>query len=137
MAATDKESGVDGRCLWGDTATITDASHDAGTVTVTATAHGFSANDRVQIESVVGMTDLNDTFNIVATPTADTFTVSLTTAQSYTSGGTARRRMEIFEWHLEVTTGIIDVTDSSSSSWKEKLPSGWWWIPAKSPLNLF
>lgn len=44
----------------------------------------------VEIHGVAGMTDLNDIFTVQTTASTTTFTVTLTTAQVYTSGGTAR-----------------------------------------------
>lgn len=123
MAATDKKSGSSGKCRFGATATITDANHSGGTVTVDATAHGFAVGDRVEITGVVGMTDLNAIHVVTGVNTND-FDVTLTTAQSYTSGGSARRILAITEWSLEVSGGVIDVTDSSSSTWREKIPNG-------------
>ena len=71
----------------GTAVNISTASHLAGTVTVdTSIAHGLTTGDRVEITGVVGITDLNGYFSVDVTDT-DTFTVSLTTAQTYTSGG--------------------------------------------------
>ena len=71
--------------------TITNAVHDAGVVTITATAHGYTSNQQVLITGVVGMTDLNDKIHTVTVTDENTFTVPLTTAQTYTSGGSATR----------------------------------------------
>lgn len=67
---------------------INDATHSAGVVTVqTDSSGGLSPGDRIFIEDVVGMTDLNAEFSVNTVPDGTHFTVVLTTAQSYTSGG--------------------------------------------------
>ena len=66
---------------------------------VTATAHGYSANDWVFISGVAGMTQVNGNYYIVAGVTANTFQlndlfgnpVNSTTYTAYASGGTAQR----------------------------------------------
>ena len=60
---------------------------------VTSVAHGYSDGDRVYIESVVGMTEVNDTEFVVTNKTADTFELGTTDTSgytAYTSGGTAK-----------------------------------------------
>lgn len=65
----------------------------AGTSTVTVTttsAHGFATGESVTIAGVVGYTDANSTF-IITVVTSTTFTLNgLTSAQTYTSGGTVK-----------------------------------------------
>jgi hypothetical protein len=61
----------------------------AGTATVTITtkyAHPFSTNDTVTISAVAGMTDLNAS-HVVTVVDETSFTVPITTTQTYTSGG--------------------------------------------------
>ena len=71
-----------------DAVEITGAVYSAGIVTVTHTAAaGIGVGDTVIIKDVVGMTDLNDELEVQTAPLTTVFTVSLTTAQSYTSGG--------------------------------------------------
>jgi hypothetical protein len=72
--------------------TITGAVNTTGIVTVTATAHGLVVGQNVVIASVVGMTNLNGEFKVLSVPSANTFTVALDTAQTYTSGGTVTGR---------------------------------------------
>lgn len=121
-----KFSGEDGKCLHGATATITNATHDTGVVTVTTSAaHGFVATDRVAIASIVGMTDLNATFVLIAAPTTTTFTVTLTTEQSYSSGGTARKIVPITEFTVTESSGSCNVTDSGSAGVVERIPNGY------------
>ena len=115
-----KLKGNEGVILYGTTFNITGASHVAGTVTVTATGHTFLAKDRILIEDVIGMTDLNAHHSIVAVAT-NTFDVALTTEQSYTSGGTARRLVEVRGWIINIDTVLIEVTDSGDDGWKKYL----------------
>lgn len=71
---------------------VTNATHAAGVVTVTHDSTSiYDAGSEVIIEDVVGMTDLNGQFTVVTEISNTQFTVSLTTAQSYTSGGTVWR----------------------------------------------
>jgi hypothetical protein len=75
-----------------NSAAITGATHAAGVVTITMSGNNFlRAGDPVTIASVVGMTDLNGVWTVLGTPANNQFTVSLTTAQTYTSGGTWTR----------------------------------------------
>lgn len=73
--------------------TIT-AATAANPVVITSAAHGFSNGDEVQIDSVVGMTQLNGRRFTVAGVTANTFQLSGIDGSAYTaysSGGTASR----------------------------------------------
>lgn len=66
---------------------------EAGTSTVTVTTiqdHPFSTGNSVVISGVAGMTDLNATHTVTVTG-LKTFTVPVTTTQSYTSGGIATK----------------------------------------------
>ena len=75
-----------------NTGSISGATHSGGLVTVTATAaHWLRAGHKITIASVTGMTDLNGDWTVYDVPSTTTFRVSLTTAQSYTSGGTWTR----------------------------------------------
>jgi len=59
-------------------------------VVTTDGAHGLEAGDRVQLEDVVGMTEVNDNTYVVASPTSTTFElagVDSTGFTAYTSGG--------------------------------------------------
>ena len=120
-----KISGESGKCWYGSSKTISGAAYDTGVVTVTTTtAHGYSAKDQVTISGIVGMTDLNADFTIASAPTATTFTVSLTTAQSYTSGGTVRRIQYITDWSLDTEAATQEITDSSSGGVREHQGNG-------------
>jgi len=122
-----KVSGKSGLIRIGSAVNIGDANHSAGVVTVdTTAAHGLSARSRVIIESVVGMTDLNDHFSVATIPDTDSFTVALATAQGYTSGGTVQQIIEITNYSFTVEAPVIDTTDSESadSGYREKIPKG-------------
>lgn len=70
------------------------AVSQATNATVTAVAHGYAVGDRVKIDGIVGMTELNGwTAAILTVPTADTFTIDVdtTTYTAYASGGTAAK----------------------------------------------
>lgn len=72
---------------------VSAATHLGGVVTVTLGSgnHYLRAGDQVTIGSVVGMTDLNGVWPVASVPAANQITISLNTAQTYTSGGTWAR----------------------------------------------
>jgi len=81
------------------TVTITDATQ-ASPVVVTSNGHGYSNDDEVFIDSIVGMTELNVRRFVVANVDANTFqltdqftgsNIDGTGFSPYTSGGTAAR----------------------------------------------
>ena len=72
--------------------TIRGASYAAGFVTLTVnTTRGLRAGEQITHAAVVGMTDLNGKFKIDTVVDATHYKVALTTAQTYTSGGTWTR----------------------------------------------
>jgi len=120
-----KVSGSSGIVKIGSAVNISDAIHSAGVVTVdTAAAHGLSQRSRISVLSVVGMTDLNRHFSVATVPAADSFTVALTTAQNYTSGGTVQQIIEVTNWSFTEDRPVLDVSDSNSGGWREKLDKG-------------
>jgi len=74
------------------TITITNALAAGNEVTITAPSHGFSVGNpsimTLAISNVSGMTDLNGSKLTARVTDANTIVVTLTTAQTYTSGGT-------------------------------------------------
>ena len=109
-------SGRLGRALFGSAATISDANHSTGTVTIDFTgAHGLNQYELVYIEDVVGMTDINGTFEVITAPDTDTITITKTTAQSYTSGGSARKTIDVISLSTDITCEVIKTTSSSTS----------------------
>ena len=84
-----------------NTGSISNAVHSSGVVTVTCTAnHLLRTGEYVDISSVLGMTDLNSSFQITRI-SATQFSVVLSTAQTYTSGGT---------WDREAPLNITSMT---------------------------
>jgi len=87
----------DGGILTEATVNITGATQ-ANPVVVTAASHGFSNGDRVIINSVVGMSQLNNREFTVANQTTNTFELSGidgTGFDAYTSGGTVAKIVEV------------------------------------------
>lgn len=123
-----KISGREGRVMYGAAATLSTpgAVHNAGVVTITtAAAHGFVAGDRIYITGVVGMTSLNGkSFKVVSAPTGVTLTISHSTTQSWTSGGTVKRTIELVSFEMEKTSEEADVSDSSTDIDAEYVPAG-------------
>jgi hypothetical protein len=80
-------------------------------VVVQCNGHGFTVGSSVTISGIVGMTDLNGTWNIDLLSTffdANHFVVSLSTAQVYISGGTvvmSAYAMPAYKWALEAWGG--------------------------------
>jgi hypothetical protein len=68
--------------------TVSAATYSTGVVTLTVnTTFGLRANEQITFASVAGMTDLNSTFRILSVVDSTHLKVTLTTAQTYTSGG--------------------------------------------------
>lgn len=74
--------------------TITAATHAAGVVTITLGTgnHYLRAGEAFTAASVGGMTDLNGPWTVSAVPAPNQISIALTTAQTYTSGGTWARQ---------------------------------------------
>ena len=115
MAATTVYSGINGRVTFYDGDSIEDVTDNGATVTIDLTGHNFSAGDPVYIYGVVGMTDLNGYHSIDSVNTND-ITITVTTAQSYTSGGVVQHTIPMTSWTLNQTCEIKDYTDSSCVS---------------------
>lgn len=121
-----KLSGEDGLAYYDAEDSIEGASHTTGTVTIDLTGHDFVVNERIAIAEVVGMTDLNTHFTVAAIVAGVSIDVTLTTAQSYTSGGKVRRIIEVSLWEILAEEEMIEVTDSGSTGGdKEFLESGY------------
>jgi hypothetical protein len=95
LAAVNYASTVSAPTFSGATVrTITDITQ-APTAVVTAVGHGFSTGNTVEINSVVGMTEVNGNTYRITVLTNDTFEldgINSTGYGSYTSGGTATRQ---------------------------------------------
>jgi hypothetical protein len=62
---------------------------------VTAVGHGYTTADVVKIQSVVGMTQVNDLYFTITVTGVDTFTIGVDTSAytAYSSGGTAAKTL--------------------------------------------
>jgi V8-like Glu-specific endopeptidase len=108
--------------------TITGVSK-ANPAVVTAPGHGFIAGDRVQIQQINGMTEINDKIFIVDQVTNDTFTlqtlegfppqhIDSTSFAPYSSGGVVTKKNYV-ELTQDTVTAIIhsgDLTPRSASN---------------------
>jgi hypothetical protein len=104
--------------------TITGATK-AEPVVVTAASHGFSNGDQVKIDNVVGMTELNGLYFLVANKTDDTFELQTLASvdidgaaySTYISGGEVRKMVTAITGldHLEGETVSVQ-TDGSIPS---------------------
>jgi hypothetical protein len=84
---------------------ITAATHSSGVVTITfSIPHSFAVGKRILISSVVGMTDINASFRVQSIPQEDQVTISKTTAQTYTSGGSATQVETLNPFEYEQST---------------------------------
>lgn len=71
---------------------ITQLANAAGTVTVTAVDHNLVNGDFVLIENVLGATNVDGIYEVLTTPTTDTFTINEDNfAGAYTAAGTITR----------------------------------------------
>lgn len=98
----------DGGIVVASTKTITGAAA-ANPCVITSAAHGLANGQRIIIDGVVGMTDLNDRYFTVANATTDTFELSGLDASSYdaySSGGTVYVPVEI-----ETTYTVDEIGD--------------------------
>ena len=99
----------------------------ANPVVITSVAHGFSSGEKVTIDSVVGMTELNTNVYYVTTIDADTFelysdearttSVDGTGFTAYTSGGTATLTgvQGTFNYTVTVVAGALYPLSSGQS----------------------
>lgn len=88
----------------------------ANPVVVTSNAHGYSNGDRIAINSVSGMTQLNNREFTVANVTANTYElagINGTGFSAYTSGGTAGEIYEISSPYAEADLFQIKYTQSA------------------------
>jgi hypothetical protein len=95
--------------------TITGATA-ANPVVITSNAHGFSNGDKIRIDSVVGMTQLNNREFTVANVAANTFELSGingTAFTAYASGGTASQIVEVTSTYTEAEVFDLKFTQSA------------------------
>jgi len=104
---------VDSGLTLDDPKTIT-AATKADPVVITSNGHGFSDGDQIKIDNVIGMTELNDKFFLVANKAANTFELTDTAGDdidgtaytTYVSSGEAREMVTSISGldHLEGET---------------------------------
>ena len=94
------------------------ADSGAGLVRITSVDHGFSSNDIIQINDVLGTTEANDTSKITVI-TDDTFDlIGSVFANTYVSGGLAYKEPSRF---YEINKIILDeATNNDSEHWYPK-----------------
>lgn len=105
----------DGGILTEATVSITGATQ-ANPVVITAASHGFSNGDRVIINSVAGMSQLNNREFTVANQTTNTFELSGidgTGFDAYTSGGTVAKIVEVTTTYS--VTDIFEINYAQSA----------------------
>lgn len=133
--------------------TITGATHSAGVVTVTVSAnHLLRTGETVDHASVGGMTDLNGRF-VVTRLSPTTYSVNLTTSQTYTSGGTWAREANLnvsnmtkriyrtvsgtFKFVAEIAAATTSYADTVlDTDTGEALPSTDWDMPPIDMKNI-
>lgn len=99
------------------TTTITGATA-ANPVVITSNAHGYSNGDRVVIQSVSGMVQLNNREFTVANVAANTYELSGingTTYTAYTSGGTAGKVYEVVTTYTDSELFQLKFTQSADT----------------------
>ena len=90
---------------------------------ITSNSHGYSNGDEVFIQSVVGMTELNDRNYKVANATTNTFTltdlfgnaINSTSFTTYTSGGTVNKIFEVATPYPETDLPNINFAQSADT----------------------
>jgi hypothetical protein len=88
----------------------------ANPAVVTVTAHGFSNGDKIYITGVGGMTQVNNLEFTVAGITANTFQLSGINSTGYTtftSGGLAKKIVEVTTPYLEADLPTLDYAQSA------------------------
>lgn len=82
------------QAVYGPSLTITDITEANPAVVTTSAAHGLDDNQQVLIQSVVGMTEVNNrefTIRVLTTTTFQLIGIDSSAFSSYSSGGTAKR----------------------------------------------
>lgn len=121
-------SGSAGYVTYGSALNITGITKASNAVISVAATAGFTAGDRVIIRGVVGMTEINGlhgTVQSVVANTSITVNIDSQTFTTYVSGGTITHTIDITGFSYTATAQVADVTDSSSSTWKDFTPSGY------------
>lgn len=111
-------NGQTAEITWGSSENITDITQASSAVISVASTSGFASGDRVIIQSVTGMTEINGlhgTISSVVTDTSITVNINSTGFSSYTSGGTITKVIDITKFTITKKGKVSDVTDSSST----------------------
>lgn len=103
-----------------ETATTITGATKANPGVITDNGHGYSNGDWIFINGVVGMTQLNDNYYIVANATTNTYTltdlngvaVNTTSFGAYISGGTAARIYTIASPYLAADLQLLKVAQN-------------------------
>ena len=121
-----KISGTTGKVVLGSNVSITGAT---GTTTITITGVTTqTAGDKILIEGVVGMTDINGEHLVKTVSAGVNLTILLGTAtgQTYSSGGTLKDCASITNWSLDIAGDVIKTSDSSVATpfWDTYISAG-------------
>lgn len=137
-----------------NTAAITGATHSSGVVTVTtASTKHLRVGEKVTHASIAGMTDLNGVFVITEIVDTTHYKVALTTAQTYTSGGSwtrvaphntsgmtrriYRALSGVYRFVAEIAVGTTSYVDAvADSALGEECPSISWAMPPVDMTSL-
>ena len=137
-----------------NTSTISGAAHSAGVVTVTTSSTKYMrVGEEITIASIVGMTDLNGKRVITEVTDTTHFKVALTTAQTYTSGGSwtrvaahntsgMTRRIYrslngAYKFVAEIAIGTTTYNDTvTDANLGETIPSADWDMPPTDLVGL-
>ncbi len=122
-------SGIAGEVLWGSAVNITGITKAASAVITVSSVSGFSIGDRVIIQGVTGMTEINDkhgTITAITTTPSITITVDIDSSAytTYVSGGTVTHVVDVTKFSFTKKGSVSNVTDSSSSTWEDFIASG-------------
>ena len=121
-------SGSAGYVTYGSALNITGISAASSAVISVASTSGFTAGDRIIIRDVTGMTEINGlhgTVESVVLNTSITVGIDSSTFTTYTSGGTITHTIDVTGFSYTETAQVADVTDSSSTTWKDFTASGY------------
>lgn len=120
-------------------ATITGITQANPAVVTTSAAHNFNNGDKIYIENVVGMTEVNDVEFTIANVTSTTFELSGVDSSAYTaysSAGNARKRGSdvvwvTYDWAELVVPFAIDTTNNVTEHNGKMVINGNFYNPAE------
>jgi hypothetical protein len=98
--------------------TITGAANNgSGLIRITASSHGYSTNDYVDIAGVVGTTEANGDWKITVISSSTFDLVGSTFSNAYGSAGTAREIIQVTTPWLEAELFDLQFTQSADVMW--------------------